>query len=290
MLKGIIGFVFVCVCCYSVGAMPFEPAASALEETATRPTLTFAHGLWEGITGDNAHVIMLEHDHDANVRVWKANIPSGLRRIDRFQVLPANVFCSSAYCELSFTFEEDQTYRTRLVITPYMDDDWMVLSMTTTDAGKPLLSDSYLLRKRQSRSTVKSFIDFYRPQKERLARASNNDWNGFWIGVKEDDALGHQKRLVVLEMTPDQGIRYLPADSMHYVPEDAKQHYLFAQHLVEKGTSDNQLNIVLEKTARHQDKLELFRLAEGLLKGTFTMHSDSQVIATGALTFYKVVW
>lgn len=140
-------------------------------------------GLWEGISSDKMSYQLLEISDKGQHRFISTSLSNGFKHGISYSFNDEQVKCSSSECTVDTVHPQRPDEHLRLILTPYLDDQFTVLQIPRDQNGKPFLTEHYRLNKQTKKSTVRRFLETRVQQLKELKPASEGEMDGVWIGV-----------------------------------------------------------------------------------------------------------
>lgn len=201
-------------------------------------SMQLSSGLWEGISSDRMAYQVLEISDKGQHRFVSASLGSGFKHGISYVFNEDQVKCGSSECIIDMVHPQRSEEHLRLILTPYLDDQFTVLQIPRDQNGKPFLTEHYRLNKQTKKSTMRRFLETRLQQLKELKLASDGEMDGVWIGVmnSSDGAAD----MVLLEFNSQQMssiTRYINGTDLTHVatfkPEDVSKR---GEHFLIKAT------------------------------------------------------
>ena len=182
-----ISVLFVSVICFSTFAKQVD-------------SLQLKAGLLEGINESDFSYKLIEFNSNGQHRLLTLKITSAFEKVKFRPFTDDDINCSISECIINIANQNNSNENTRLIITPYLDDSFNVIEISTNLDGQPIYTETYQLDKQQNNSTAREFIHMYKDRIESLKLISNNEFYGFWVGVLN---INGKPELLSFEAHPD---------------------------------------------------------------------------------------
>jgi hypothetical protein len=166
---------------------------------ATQPehNISLQAGLWEGISDEyGTDYYLLQLNEDNNHRLYITKMSSAFRQVRQLPFTTEDIRCSASECILSILNPYDEQTNIRLILSPYLGDSLQVLRIAVDKQGRPVLSTTFRLDKKEGKSTVRQFRELYRERLLDSESSSEGELYGFWLGVIDTR---NKKQLIVFD-------------------------------------------------------------------------------------------
>jgi len=163
-------------------------------------SLQLRAGLLEGISESNFSYKLIEFNTNGKHRMFTMNITSAFKKVKFRPFTDNDINCDISECIINIANQQNSNDNIRLIITPFLDDYFKVIEISTNRDGQPIYTETYQLDKQKNQSTVREFVHMYKNRMESLQSINHNEFYGFWIGILNIDG---KPELLSFEAHPD---------------------------------------------------------------------------------------